>query len=135
MTGIGKRISNFPMSFDLDFVNPDPDSPIDMFDGAFGDMDIYPIVNLGPEQARDFFKEVHAQEYIDSVAIYHDGRLDIAATAAGLGIPVVYQPPEQMFLSGGINGTGENKACDPLKMRLRSNLGFDTNVTFGHEIG
>jgi hypothetical protein len=86
------------------------------------------------------FKAFNAQEWITEFRVETNGRLDIAATAEKVGVPLYYEMPvidgERVFAQGMIRGLGRERGKVPIAVHLNPNWAPDEhNLTFGHELG
>lgn len=81
---------------------------------------------------------MNAQHWIDIFRVETAGRLDIAATAAKVGVPVLYEMPGSKngrftIVQGCVEGLSGDK---PVAVHLNPTLSRqDYQVTFGHELG
>jgi hypothetical protein len=93
---------------------------------------------LNTTNAEQAFRQFHAQVWIDSFRADVNGKLDIEATAANVGVPVLYEMPigedwSPVTVLGCVEGL---RGDGPVTVHLNPERGVDEHtVTFGHELG
>jgi len=88
-----------------------------------------------PNLSRELFEANDAQHFIDSFSVYQGDRLNIFTTAKQLGVSLDYGLTVEAMHMGQTTGLALTEGSQGLRISLRPNLGFNTAVTFGHEVG
>jgi len=92
---------------------------------------------LARESNRIAFETFNAQQWIDSFAVYVDGKIDIVATAAKTGVPVNFNFSK--FEGNGNAAAGLTGYAEDHSFEIHlSDYGLwkkEWNTSFGHELG